>query len=82
MLGKDERNPQIQPNGIGVKLSIIIPAHNEEQRIRPMLDSYLNYFIDRYQNEVEYLVIVNGSNDGTSTLFANMSKNAAISRWW
>jgi len=74
MLGKDERNPQIQPNGIGVKLSIIIPAHNEEQRIRPMLDSYLNYFIDRYQNEVEYLVIVNGSNDGTEHIIREYVK--------
>jgi glycosyltransferase involved in cell wall biosynthesis len=48
-----------------MKLSIIIPAHNEEQRIRPMLDSYISYFNERYGENVEFLVIVNGSNDGT-----------------
>ena len=54
-----------------MKLSIIIPAHNEEQRIRPMLDAYLAYFDERYGDEVEYLVIVNGSNDGTEDIIRN-----------
>ena len=51
-----------------MKLSIIIPAHNEEGRIQPMLDSYIAFFDERYGHEVEYMVIVNGSNDGTEQI--------------
>ena len=48
-----------------MKLSIIIPAYNERERIRPMLDSYLALFIAQYAENVEFVVVVNGSNDGT-----------------
>lgn len=48
-----------------MKLSIIIPAYNEEQRLRPALSEYLVYFLPRYGAEVEILIVVNGSTDRT-----------------
>ena len=49
-----------------MKLSIIIPAYNEELRIRPMLDDYLRHFLAIYHDEVEFIIVVNGSTDDTS----------------
>lgn len=49
-----------------MKLSIVVPAYNEEKRIGRMLDSYLAYFIPRYGDEVEIIVVVNGSRDNTA----------------
>lgn len=49
-----------------MKLSIIIPAYNEELRIQPMLDAYLQHFLAIYNDEVEFIIVVNGSTDGTA----------------
>lgn len=49
-----------------MKLSIVIPACNEETRIGAMLDAYLPYFTSRYGREVEFLVVVNGTTDRTA----------------
>lgn len=49
-----------------MKLSILIPAYNEEQRLGPMLDAYLPFFRERYGDEVELIVVVNGSRDRTA----------------
>ena len=51
-----------------MKLSIVIPAFNEEHRIQPMLDAYLDYFLPRYGDEVECVVVVNGSSDRTAEI--------------
>ena len=51
-----------------MRLSIIIPAHNERKRIRPMLDAFAAHFLPRYGDEVEILVVVNGSSDGTEAV--------------
>jgi len=49
-----------------MKLSIVIPACNEEARIGAMLDAYLPYFTSRYGGSVEFLVVVNGTTDQTA----------------
>ncbi len=49
-------------------LSIVVPAHNEEHRLGQMLDAYLPAFVAHYGREVEFLVVVNGSTDGTAEL--------------
>jgi len=54
-------NPDVRMN-----LSLIIPAHNEEARIGPMLDAYLPFFTQRYGDDTEFIVVVNGSTDDTA----------------
>ena len=51
-----------------MKLSIVIPAYNEEARIRPTLDAYTSYFEAKYGKDVEFIVVVNGSRDGTEDI--------------
>lgn len=48
-----------------MKLSIVIPAYNEEHRLGAMLDGYLAFFGPRYGDDVEFLLVVNGSTDRT-----------------
>jgi len=49
-----------------MKLSIVIPAHNEEARLGAMLTPYLEFFAPRYGGEVELIVVANGSTDRTA----------------
>jgi glycosyltransferase involved in cell wall biosynthesis len=51
-----------------VRLSIIIPAHNEEQRLPPVLKLYDRYFGEKYGSDVEIIVVVNYSFDNTLTV--------------
>lgn len=51
-----------------MRLSIIIPAFNEEHRLGRMLDAYLPYFAERYGAEAELIVVVNGSTDATEAV--------------
>ena len=48
-----------------MKLSIVVPAYNEEDRIGKMLAAYLPHFAERYGNDFEIVVAVNGSTDRT-----------------
>ncbi len=48
------------------RLSIVIPAHNKGDRIGRMLDAYVPFFARRYGNDVEFIVVVNGSTDYTA----------------
>ncbi len=57
-----------------MRLTIIIPAHNEEQRIGRMLETYLPFFSRRHGAEVEFIVVVNGSTDGTERLVEGYRK--------
>lgn len=49
-----------------MKLSIVIPAYNEEARLRPMLALYGPFYQERYGREAELIVVVNGSRDRTA----------------
>ncbi len=49
-----------------MKLTVVIPAYNEEQRLPTMLDAYAPYFQSRYGSEAELLIVVNGSRDRTA----------------
>ncbi len=51
-----------------MKLSIVVPAYNEEGRIRRMLEAYLPYFAERYGNDFEIIVSVNGTTDRTEEI--------------
>lgn len=43
-------------------LSIIIPAYNEESRIKPTLEAYLEFFKDK---DIEIIIVMNGCTDNT-----------------
>lgn len=49
-----------------MKLSIVIPAYNEEQRIGAMLAAYTGFFCPLLGSDVELLVVVNGTCDRTA----------------
>lgn len=49
-----------------MKLSIIIPAHNEELRLPPVLEAYAAFFSEKYGNEVELIVVPNNCDDRTT----------------
>jgi len=48
-----------------MKLSIVVPAYNEEARIGKMLEAYLPYFSERYPGNYEVIVSINHSSDST-----------------
>jgi glycosyltransferase involved in cell wall biosynthesis len=48
-----------------MKLSIIIPAWNEEFRLPPTLSAYGTYFGDKYGEDLEIIVVANHCSDGT-----------------
>jgi len=49
-----------------MKLSIVIPAHNEEHRLPPMLEAYAEFFSEKYGNEAELIVVPNFCSDRTA----------------
>jgi glycosyltransferase involved in cell wall biosynthesis len=49
-----------------MKLSIVIPAHNEEHRLPPMLEAYGRYFSEKYGTEAELIVVSNFCSDRTA----------------
>lgn len=49
-----------------MKLSIVVPAYNEEKRLPPMLQAYLPYFAGKYGTDFQLIVAVNGSKDRTA----------------
>ncbi|MBI4149507.1 glycosyltransferase family 2 protein [Candidatus Woesearchaeota archaeon] len=48
-------------------LSLVIPAHNEERRIIPVIRSFLRYF-----SGIEVIVVDNGSTDATDLMVRRM----------
>jgi glycosyltransferase involved in cell wall biosynthesis len=58
-----------------MKLSIVIPAYNEEKRLRPMLDVYTGFFVPHYGSDVEFVVVVNGSTDRTEDVAREYAVN-------
>jgi len=48
-----------------MKLSIVIPAHNEEHRLQPTLESYAAFFQERMQDDFEIIVVANHCADKT-----------------
>jgi glycosyltransferase involved in cell wall biosynthesis len=56
-----------------MKVSIIIPAHNEEKRIGKTLRAYLKYF--KKIGNFEILVVLNGCEDGTLNIVEEIKKD-------
>lgn len=52
-------------------LEVIIPAYNEEHRIRPTLLAYLHFFKNR---NVQFTIVLNGCTDQTRQVVAEVQK--------
>lgn len=63
-----------------MKLSIIIPAYNEEQRLPPTLKAYLDYYEPRLGADFEIVVVVNGSRDGTERIARDVAEAHPVVR--
>jgi glycosyltransferase involved in cell wall biosynthesis len=57
-----------------MKLSIIVPAYNEEQRIESTLNAYSSFFDRKLKNNYEIIVIPNNCNDNTTSIVSKFSK--------
>lgn len=66
-----------------MKIGIVIPAYNEEKRIRKKLDEYSPYFAKKAKtdgNSYQILVVINNTKDNTEKIvkdFAKKSKNVS-----
>ena len=56
------------------KLSLVIPAYNEENRIGRTLDDYGSYFFDKLGDDYEIFVVLNGCRDRTLDVVREYSK--------
>ncbi len=75
------QNATRRPLPIGkMRLSIVIPAFNEEHRLGHMLDAYVPYVRARHPGDTELIVVVNGSVDGTESLARRYASQEAAVR--
>lgn len=58
-----------------MKLSIIIPAYNEEHRILPTLMDYYTFFKNKFQDDFEIIIIPNNCKDNTLGIVQEFAKN-------
>lgn len=61
-----------------MKLSIVIPAHNEEDRLPPVLESYASFYTQRLAEDVEILLVINGSTDDTIGIAEDIARRYPI----
>jgi len=63
-----------------MKLSIVIPAHNEEHRLPPVLESYARFFSERYGEQAELIVVPNLCDDRTAQVAGELSQRYPMIR--
>jgi len=57
-----------------MRLSIIIPAYNEEKRIEKTITSYINYFETPLRGEYEIIAVCDGCTDRTPQIVERISE--------
>ena len=62
---------------MSVELSIVIPAYNEQERIRPTLEEYIAHFRTSHAGSFEVIVVLNGCRDDTRSVVEAVAANAA-----
>lgn len=60
MMNHDESHPARKP-----RLSIVIPAYNEQENIGPCLEELMTYLVDHSGIDTEVIVVNDNSQDGT-----------------
>ena len=58
-----------------LELSIVVPAYDEEHRIRPTLEEYAAHFTPIYGDSFEIVVVLNGCRDGTRGVVESVARN-------
>ena len=58
-----------------MKLSIIIPAYNEEKRILITLNEYYKFFKKKLGNDFEIIIIPNNCSDNTYIIAKDFAKD-------
>ncbi|WP_409234865.1 dolichyl-phosphate beta-glucosyltransferase [Streptomyces sp. PA5.6] len=58
---------------LGVDLSVVVPAYNEEQRLGPTLDALRDHLETAYRGAWELIVVDDGSTDRTAEIAAEAS---------
>ncbi len=58
------------------RLSIVVPAYNEEGRIGPTIEEYLAHFRLSHAGDFEIIVSLNGCRDGTRGVVERMAADA------
>jgi len=61
-----------------MKFSIVIPAHNEEDRLPPMLEIYALYFSEKYGSEAEMIVVPNFCDDRTAEVAREIAERYPV----
>ena len=59
-----------------LELSIIVPAYNEEDRIRPTLEEYAAHFTPIYGDAFEIVAVLNGCRDDTRGVVESVAREA------
>ena len=57
-------------------LSIVIPAYNEQERIRPTLEEYVEHFRGSHEGDFEIIVVLNGCRDDTRGVVEKFAASA------
>ena len=61
---------------LAVELSVVVPAYNEERRIGPTLEQYIDLFGGSHPGGFELITVVNGCTDGTRRIVEDVARNA------
>lgn len=56
------------------KISIVIPAYNEEKRIKKTLLKYIDFFDNNFKDKFEIIVVGNGCTDNTESIVNSLAK--------
>jgi len=63
------------------RLLLLIPAYNEEHRIEPVLREYAEYFVGKYEDRFQLVVVLNGCRDNTLAVVQRVAADHPCVRW-